>query len=196
MDNVTRPARDYEMMTILLPDMADEDTQAALDKVRGYITDVNGAITEANTESPWGRRRLAYAIRHEGVDYRDGYYVLIRFSAQPTVITDIEREMKLDTNVIRYLLVIDDPKAGEKSTGQPEAATGEASEPATTEQAAAEPAATGVADAEPATETPVPAEEPTAETETAVEETAEAIEGEEEPAPANGAEPEEIAKES
>lgn len=191
MDNVTRPAREYEMMTILLPDMADEDTQSALNKVRGYITDVNGAISEANTESPWGRRRLAYAIRHEGVDYRDGYYALIRFSAQPTVITDIEREMKLDTNVIRYLLVIDDPKAGEKTTGQPEAATGEAAEPATTE-----PAATSEADAEPVTETPAPAEEPAAETETAVEETAEAIEGEEEPAPADGAETEEATKES
>ncbi len=214
LDNVTRPARNYEMMTILLPDMADEDTQAALDKVRGYITDVNGEISEANTESPWGRRRLAYTIRHESVDYRDGFYVLIRFSAQPTAISDIEREMKLDTRVIRYLLVMDDPKAGEKVTEQPQAATEEASETATeaptagaseapaseTTEAPAETTtetATEEAPAEASTETATeeaPAER--AETATAVEETAEAIEGEEEPAPADGAESEEDTKES
>lgn len=184
LDNVTRPARDYEMMTILLPDMADEDTQAALDKVRGYITGVNGEITEANTESPWGRRRLAYTIRHEGVDYRDGYYVLVRFTAQPTAIADIEREMKLDTNVIRYLLVMDDPKAGEKVTEQPEGSTGESAEPAPADETATEPAVEA------------PVAEADAETETAVEETAESIEGEEEPAPADGAETEEVTKES
>lgn len=198
LDNVTRPARNYEMMTILLPDMADEDTQAALDKVRGYITDVNGEITEANTESPWGRRRLAYTIRHESVDYRDGFYVLIRFTAQPTAINDIEREMKLDTNVIRYLLVMDDPKAGEKVTEQPQAAAEEAGETATEAPAAEAPAAeTTEAPAEASAETATneaPAER--AETATAVEETAEAIEGEEEPAPADGAETEEDTKES
>lgn len=204
LDNVTRPARDYEMMTILIPDMAEEDTQAALEKVRGYITDVNAEISNVLTDSPWGRRRLAYTIRHEGVDYRDGFYSVIHFTAQPNTIGEIERELKLDTNVIRYLLVMDDPKAGEKVQEQPEteaAATEDApaeapAEAATTTQetAATEetPAAEEAPVAEAAQEAPANDETADTETEAAVEETAETIEGEEEPAPADGAEAEAV----
>jgi small subunit ribosomal protein S6 len=219
LDKVTRPDRDYELMLILLPDMPEEDNQAAIDKVRRYITDVNAEITETLTDSPWGRRRLAYTIRYENVDYRDGFYVVIHFTSQPNVIGEIERELKLDTNVIRYLLVMDDPKAGEKITEQPEAVAAAASEeteatPATDEETAAETPVSGTTTAEEAVEAPAtgsaveadaeaPAETETdvaadteTETETAVEETAEAIEGEEEPAPADGVEAEVATKES
>lgn len=206
LDNKTRLPRDYELMVILLPDMAEEDNQAALQRVRTYITDVNAEITNTQVDSPWGRRRLAYAIRHEGVDYRDGFYSVIHFSAAPTGISDIERELKLDTNVIRYLLVMHDPKAGEKITETPEGTEAAASEEVSAAEAApaeeapvevaapvAEAAAEEAPAAAPATETaPVEDAAPaTDETEAAVEEVADAIEGEEEPAPADGPEADE-----
>lgn len=167
LDTVTRHPRDYELMVILLPDMPEEDNQAALDRVRGYITGVQGEISEVLTDSPWGRRRLAYTIRHESVDYRDGYYLVIHFSAAPTAMGDIERELKLDTNVIRYLLVTDDPKAGEKSIPQPEGAVAagegstEATAAATTEESPATEDAPA-AERTPATED-APAKTPAAE---------------------------------
>ncbi len=107
--------REYELMVILLPDQPEADTQAAIDSIVGYITDQQGEITSLSADSPWGRRRLAYTIRHDGVDYRDGFYILSYFSALPAAITDIERELKLDTRVIRYLLLTNDPTRGEKS---------------------------------------------------------------------------------
>lgn len=197
MDTVNRLPRDYELMTILIPDMSEEDTQAAVGRVTSYVTDVNAEVTETLTDSPWGRRRLAYAIRHEGVDYRDGFYVLIHFTGAPNSITEIERELKLDTSVIRYLLVSHDPKAGEKITDQPE---GDAAETPASDDAATAEGDTGAVEAAegvPAVEdetaeaaaeaTPVDA--PVSGTEAAVvEEAAEAIEGEDEPAPADGAE--------
>lgn len=106
--------REYEMMAVLLPDQPEEETQAAIEKVLGYITEQNGTIDSVSAESPWGRRRLAYTIRHEGVDYRDGHYVLAYFTTLASTISDIERELKLDTNVIRYLLLQHDPQMGEK----------------------------------------------------------------------------------
>lgn len=215
LDKVTRPDRDYEMMLVLIPDMPEEDTQAAIDKIRGYITDVNAEITATLTDSPWGRRRLAYTIRYESVDYRDGFYVVIHFTSQPSVIGEIERELKLDTNVIRYMIVMDDPKAGEKVTEQPEAVTAEASEEtdaapaeaATAEEAPAdEPTAAEEANEAPAAESSESVEEAAVDTEPevvaadesddAVSQTAEAIEGEEEPAPADGVEAEVATKES
>lgn len=196
-------------MTILIPEMSEEDNQAALAKVSGYITDVKAEIKQTLVDSPWGRRRLAYTIRHEGVDYRDGFYVVMHFSAHPTTIGDIERELKLDTNVIRYLLVTHDPKAGEKNPAQPEGEAAAGAEtageapavtedaPATTEEAPAAEEAPVTTEETAAEEAPVASEEapvveetPAVEdtTETAVEETAATIEGEEEPAPADGVE--------
>ncbi len=107
-------ARQYELMVILVPDQPEAETQAAVEAFVGYITDENGTIDSLSTDSPWGRRRLAYTIRHEGVDYRDGFYALAYFTAMPDAISNIERELKLDTNVIRYLLLSYDENMGEK----------------------------------------------------------------------------------
>ncbi|MCA9832580.1 MAG: 30S ribosomal protein S6 [Thermomicrobiales bacterium] len=107
--------RAYELMAILLPDQPEAETQAAVEALVGYISEQNGTIDSLSTDSPWGRRRLAYTIRHEGVDYRDGYYVLAYFTTLPSTLSDIERELKLDTNVIRYLLLSYDENMGEQT---------------------------------------------------------------------------------
>ena len=211
MVNDTRDPRAYELMSVLIPDMPEEDTQAAIDRINGFITSENGEVKETLTDSPWGRRRLAYTMRFNNVDFRDGYYVVTHFDATPDAISGIERELKLDTQVIRYLLVIDDPKAGEKDTGQHEESTdqeapaGEAevttpdtatAQAASTEEVSEAPASdadatsTETADAESGeADNTAPASEATApdtdvEAETA--EVAEKIEGEEAPAPADG----------
>lgn len=177
-------SREYEMLAILLPDQGEEETKTAIDKMLSYITDESGTVDSVNVESPWGRRRLAYSIRHEGVDYRDGHYVLVYFTAMPSALTEIERELKLDTNIIRYLLLVNDPEMGEKfdesALAAEEAEEGEAVEseeaPAATEETAtdevAEEAATEEAEAE---ETEAVEEAPAeAEAEEAAEETEEA----------------------
>ena len=187
-------------MSVLIPDMAEEDTKTAIERINGFITGAGGEVKDSLTDSPWGRRRLAYTMRFNNVDFRDGYYVLTHFSATPNVIREIERELKLDTQLIRYLLVSDDPRVGEKDTGQndeaPQEETADASasaQPAaaapaaSTEAAPAEQAAvaeTGEAEAAPAVEQ---AEEVTSGTdvEEKTAEVAETIEGEEEPAPAD-----------
>jgi ribosomal protein S6 len=112
-----REPRAYELMAILLPELADENLTGQIERVSKYITDVNGSVKEILNDSPWGRRRLAYTIRHNSVDYRDGIYVIWHFDLEPSRTGEIERELKLDTRVIRYLLVHDDPKWGPKNGG-------------------------------------------------------------------------------
>ncbi|MDQ4045119.1 MAG: 30S ribosomal protein S6 [Chloroflexota bacterium] len=142
-----REARAYELMTVFIPDISEEDTQAQVEKVSTYISNAGGTVSETLTESPWGRRRLAYTIRFNGTDYRDGFYTVYHFDSAPSNLTELERDLKLDTIVMRYLLVHDDPKAGEKPTeGDDEAAETEGDTEAT-----AAPAATAT-EAVPATE--------------------------------------------
>ena len=97
--------RSYELMVIFHPETEEEALAEQIDRVRSYITDVDGTVTVLNRENPWGRRRLAYPIRHEGRDLRDGIYVLIYFDTEASRTVDIERELKLNTRIIRYMLI-------------------------------------------------------------------------------------------
>src|SRR5687768_5742291 len=104
-----RAPRKYELMTILHPDVAEESLQGELDRISGFITGVGGELFETLQDSPWGRRRLAYPIRSGGRDVRDGYYTVWRFTLGPTRVDDLERELKLDTQLIRYIVLSWEP---------------------------------------------------------------------------------------
>jgi small subunit ribosomal protein S6 len=96
-------------MTILHPDVAEESLPGELDRISGFITAVGGELIETLQDSPWGRRRLAYPIRSGGRDVRDGYYTVWRFTLGPTRVDDLERELKLDTQLIRYIVLSWEP---------------------------------------------------------------------------------------
>jgi small subunit ribosomal protein S6 len=167
-----RAPRKYELMTILHPEVAEEALPGELDRVSGYISAVGGELIETLQDSPWGRRRLAYPIRSGGRDVRDGYYTVWHFELAPTQITEIERELKLNPQVIRYIMLSWEPKPlGPKEI---EAAEIAAEDAAAAEYAAAQAAAAAAeapdAEAAPAVEAeaeaaPVAGAAPAAETE-------------------------------
>ena len=164
--NTAREPRAYELMTILVPELAEEDLATQIQRISTHITTATGAIKETLTDSPWGRRRLAYSVRHNSQDYRDGYYIVFHFDLEPRRMTEIERELKLDVNVMRYLLVHDDPKAGEKDTSRPDEAEETSDAPATAgEQEAVQTQsertvdAPGAATTESSSDAPVPAQD-------------------------------------
>lgn len=134
-----RAPRKYELMTILHPEVAEEALPGELDRISGYISAVGGELIDSLRESPWGRRRLAYPIRSGGKDVRDGYYTVWHFELAPTQLTEIERELKLNTQVIRYIMLSWEPKPlGPKEI---EAAEIAAEDAAAAEYAAAQDAA-------------------------------------------------------
>ena len=110
MRNLTRAPRTYELMTIIHPEVPEDELGAALDRVASYVTGAGGTVNEVLRESPWGRRRLAYPIRHNSRDVRDGFYTVYHFDLAPAKIDDVERELKLNTQVIRYLITTWAPK--------------------------------------------------------------------------------------
>lgn len=105
-----RAPRKYELMTILHPEVAEEALPGELDRISGYISMVGGELIDKLQDSPWGRRRLAYPIRSGGRDVRDGYYTVWHFELAPTQVTEIERELKLNPQVIRYIMLSWEPK--------------------------------------------------------------------------------------
>lgn len=97
--------RTYEMLTIFHPQLAEEDLNGAVDQVAGYVTGVGGEVGGVVRENPWGRRRLAYPIRVDGQDVRDGFYVLYNFSVDAARIDDMERNLRLNGRVLRHMIV-------------------------------------------------------------------------------------------
>ncbi len=157
--------RTYELMTILSPEVSEDDLPGATEEIGGYITSASGDLDETLIDSPWGRRRLAYPIRHAGRDLRDGFYTLYHFSIEPKRVGDIERELKLNTSVIRYLMTRYEPVP-------PEELSEEDAEIAAEDEAAAAYAAAqaaGEVESDPPAETPEPEVEPMEATTTAVE---------------------------
>jgi len=145
-------------MTILAPDVPEDELAPSLDAIGAYITTAGGEIVHISRESPWGRRRLAYSIRYAGRDVRDGFYTLWYFDADPQAIANIERELRLNDRVIRYLTIalekqyvhiIEEPVA-EEVEGAPAAgeATADAPVEATDEVSAEETEAVAEAEAE------------------------------------------------
>jgi len=90
--------RDYELIFIIAPVVEDEKVQTVVDQVSGWIQADEGKVTKVDL---WGRRKLAYPIQ----EFSEGTYVLLNAQLKPAALSELERNMELDTSIIRYLLV-------------------------------------------------------------------------------------------
>ena len=88
----------YEALYIITPGMDEESLRGEIDKYNQIIASNGGEVTDVNE---WGMRKLAYAI-----DYiTEGYYVLVNFKAESSLPREIERNMKNDEKILRYMIV-------------------------------------------------------------------------------------------
>ena len=88
----------YETVFILTPVLSDEQMKETVAKFKKLLTD-NGA--EILNEEAWGLKKLAYNIEKK----TSGFYNLIEFKADPTVINTLEVGYRRDEKVIRYMTV-------------------------------------------------------------------------------------------
>ncbi len=93
--------RSYEAMIILQPDLEEEARNALVEKIQSFIVKEGGEVTDMNH---WGARRLAYEID----DFQDGYYLLAKFTGPGTGIGELERNLKITDEVLRYLVIRED----------------------------------------------------------------------------------------
>ena len=88
----------YETIIILKPQLSDADVSEFVDKTKKLITSEGGAIVG---DDRWGRRRLAYPVKK----FREGFYVLLRFSASSSVFKRLNQYFRIQENVLRTLTV-------------------------------------------------------------------------------------------
>jgi small subunit ribosomal protein S6 len=88
----------YETVFILTPVLSDEQMKETVAKFKSLLTD-NGA--EILNEETWGLKKMAYAIQKKST----GFYCLLEFKAEPTIVKKLETGYRRDEKVIRYITV-------------------------------------------------------------------------------------------
>ena len=89
-------AREYETIYILRPNTANEGVAEVNTRIKGVIEGMGGKIIKVDN---WGKRRLAYEVAKE----RKGIYLYWHYLAQPGVVEEAERNLRMLDSVIRYL---------------------------------------------------------------------------------------------
>jgi small subunit ribosomal protein S6 len=89
---------DYETLTVLHPDLGETGSKEAVQKLRGILEAGGGEIKKVDE---WGIRELAYPIRKQ----RRGIYALVEYRAEPAAVTELERQLKLNDQVLRFVTV-------------------------------------------------------------------------------------------
>ena len=88
----------YETVFILTPVLSDAQAKETVAKFKKLLTD-NGA--EILNEEAWGLKKLAYKIQKKS----SGFYNLLEFKAEPTVVNTLETGFRRDERVIRFITV-------------------------------------------------------------------------------------------
>lgn len=90
--------RTYEIMFIVRPDVEESELDKLIETFSGYITTGGG---EVKTTEKMGRRRLAYTVKK----FNDGLYVLLVVDAPASLISEIERRLRVSEPVIKFITV-------------------------------------------------------------------------------------------
>ncbi len=88
----------YETVFITKPDMADDTLKGLQEKLKGIVTQYDGEVI---AQEDWGSKKLAYTIQKES----RGRYTYLAFSGRGGLVSEIERNLRLNEGVIRFLSV-------------------------------------------------------------------------------------------
>lgn len=90
--------RKYECVYVISPALEEEQVKALVQKFNDLVAQ-NG---ELESTEEWGKRKFAYEVQK----HKEGYYVLMNFSANPDFPAELERNFKITEGILKYLVVL------------------------------------------------------------------------------------------
>lgn len=88
----------YEILYIIVADLDEQATENVIQKYKALVESSGGTVDAVDK---WGMRKLAYPIRFKS----EGYYVLMNFTAPATLPLEMERQMRISDEVIRFMII-------------------------------------------------------------------------------------------
>lgn len=96
----------YEVMYIINASVEDDKRKALIDSVAKILTDNGGKVTKTDE---WGMKDFAYRID----DMTKGYYVVVNFEADNACVKEFDRLMRINANIVRFMVTRDEAPAKE-----------------------------------------------------------------------------------
>lgn len=90
--------RRYEVMYIVRPNLEEEARNQLIANLNKVLTDKGTELTKVDE---WGLKDLAYEI----ADFKKGYYVVLDINAPIEAVSELDRVMKINENVIRHIVI-------------------------------------------------------------------------------------------
>ena len=88
----------YELTVVVSAKIEDDERAAVIDKCKALVERFGGTITNVDE---WGKKKLAYEIQK----MREGFYYFIQFDANADVPAQLEENVRIMDNVLRFLCV-------------------------------------------------------------------------------------------
>ncbi|MBI1778793.1 MAG: 30S ribosomal protein S6 [Proteobacteria bacterium] len=96
----------YESVFIARQDISTTQVDALIELLTGIVTQNGGQVTK---KEYWGLKSLSYRIKKN----RKGHYVLFQLDSPPVAVNELERNMRINEDVLRYLTIrLEEPEAG------------------------------------------------------------------------------------
>ena len=100
--------RKYETFFIVDPDIPDEVNTVVDEKIKSVVSSNGGTVI---VYTSWGKKKLAYPVKKR----TRGHYILMEFAGGPELVAELERNMRLDERVLKFITVkLDDRYDPEK----------------------------------------------------------------------------------
>ena len=90
--------KNYELVYVVKPNSDDETKESVLNKIKDVISS-NGEVEKVDA---WVNKKLAYPI----AKFTEGFYVLVNFKAGVEIPKELDRNLKINENVIRHMIVV------------------------------------------------------------------------------------------
>lgn len=87
----------YETVYIISPTLDEEQVKAIVEKFSNLVS-ANGELEKVEE---WGKKKLAYEVQ----DQKEGYYVLLNFSANADFPAELERNFKITEGILKYMVI-------------------------------------------------------------------------------------------
>lgn len=89
----------YELLYIISSDQTEEQREQLIEKFKKFVEERKGSIIGIDK---WGMKKLAYPIKFKN----EGFYVLMNFEAEPTIIKEMESIMNITEPIVRKMFVV------------------------------------------------------------------------------------------
>lgn len=115
--------RRYDVVFIALSNLPDTEISEMIERYQNMVTERKGLIIKIEK---WGKRKLAYDIKKQNM----GFYVLFDFAGNSAIVDEVERNLKIDDKILKFLTVKTAEEITAEEVEQIIAAAAKAKEPA------------------------------------------------------------------